>query len=288
MQGENIKVHYKPIEPLHKYPFPWDKYAFFDVFPEVRLGIPVSGISKIDFSDVQDADLVVVAGQSWYLSPSLPLQSFFLDSDVQDYLRGRKIVFVNGCRNMWLMTARKIRKYISDIGGTLVGHIVLQDPAANLVSVLTIIRWLFYGKKEKSLLLPHSGVSRSDIAQSARFGLIIGKAVEADNYDNLQSKLLTANAIEYKPGVIFIEKIGHRIFGLWANFIRRKGESGDLRRRKWLMLFAAYLVVVLYIVSPFVSLFFYLTYPFRHISQDRINDCTNLSTLSSKELKTII
>jgi len=79
--SENILI-YKQIIPLQDYPFPWNGDEFFDTFPETRLGLPPSGISPIDLSDVEDADLVIVAGQSWFLSPSLPLQSFFTDRQI--------------------------------------------------------------------------------------------------------------------------------------------------------------------------------------------------------------
>ena len=79
-------VVYKQIVPLQTYPFPWSLDEFFGVFPETRLGQPPSGILPIDFTDVEDADLVIVVGQSWFLSPSLPLQSFFTDRAVMNYL----------------------------------------------------------------------------------------------------------------------------------------------------------------------------------------------------------
>ena len=78
----DVSVVYKEIVPLTTYPFPWSKNAFFDAFPETRLGIPPSGIVPMDFSDVEDAGLVLVVGQSWFLSPSLPLQSFFTDDNI--------------------------------------------------------------------------------------------------------------------------------------------------------------------------------------------------------------
>ena len=86
----DVSVVYKQIVPQTTYPFPWSKNAFFDVFPETRLGIPPSGIVPMDFSDVEDAGLVLVVGQSWFLSPSLPLQSFFTDEQVKQFLSGRK------------------------------------------------------------------------------------------------------------------------------------------------------------------------------------------------------
>ena len=271
--GAAVTVCYKEIVPQQHYLFPWSKEAFFDVFPETRLGIPPSGIAPMDFSDVQDADLVVVVGQSWFLSPSLPLQSFFLDRQVREYLSGRDVIFVNVCRNMWLMTARKIKAYLKDIQARLVGHIVLQDEAPNLVSVLTIIRWLMYGKKEATALLPPAGVSGASICWSSCFGKVMLKALRNKDFSTLQRDMLSYGAIHYKPSVLFLEKMGHRMFGLWAQFIRRKGEMGNPKRRWRTQLFYYYLLTVLFLLSPFAQLGYRLCHLFSSQECQRRIDC---------------
>lgn len=267
-------VAYKGIVPLHRYPFPWSKDAFFDAFPESRLGLPPSGIEPLDFTDVADADLVVIVGQSWFLSPSLPLQSFFADEQVRQYLRGRQVVFVNACRNMWLMTARRVKQLLREADARLVGHIVLQDRAANLVSVVTIIRWLMYGRKEPTALLPAAGVADRDVREAARFAPLLRQAVSEGQVGQLQERLLAAGAIDYKPSVLMLEQVGHRMFGLWAKFVRRKGSFGHPARRFRLNLFYAYLLIVLFLISPFAQLFFYLTYPLHHVGRHRQEDCS--------------
>ena len=270
---EKGNVVFKQIIPLQEYPFPWSKDEFFNAFPEARLGLPPSGIEPIDFTDINDADLVIVVGQSWFLSPSLPIQSFFCDEKVKKYLSGRRVVFVNACRNMWLKTSYAIKKYLKEIDATLVGHIVLQDNASNLVGVITIIRWLLYGKKNATRVLPAAGISENDLKNSMRFGEIIRRTWDANEMDDLQNRLLSAGAINYRPSVLFVEKVGHRMFGFWAKFVRRKGGFGDPRRRFRLNLFCIYLFTALYVISPFGILFFYLTYPFRHISRHKKEDC---------------
>ena len=277
--AENIckplgNVIYKQIVPLQSYPFPWNKNEFFDIFPETRLGMPPSGIEPIDFTDAEDADLVIIVGQSWFLSPSLPLQSFFTDKGVRQYLQGKNVVFINACRNMWLMTGRKIKSDIKEIGAHLVGHIVLQDRGQNLVSALTVVRWLMFGKKKASWMLPDAGVSEADIEGASRFGEIIRNAYEKDDLESLQTNLLSAGAIHYKPSVLFLEKAGHRMFGHWARFIRKKGGFGDPRRHFRVNLFFYYLLIVLFVVSPFGQLFFFLTYPLQQVSRRKKEDCS--------------
>jgi hypothetical protein len=271
-------VIYKAIAPENPFPFPWTCRSFFETFPESRLAIPTGKLNEIDFSDVNDADLAVVSGQSWYLSPSLPLHAFFQDEKVKAYLNGKNIVNISGCRNMWVMAQRKIRQYICQAGGNYVGHIVLQDHAPNLISVLTIIRWLFYGKKEATRRLPAAGVSDDDVQNAARFGEIIDETLANGNWNDLQNRLMHAKAVEYKASIVFMEKAGHRIFGIWANFIRKKGGYQDKKRAWRIQLFCWYLFFVLYVVSPLALLVFYLTYPFRikSIKKDRQEMCYRL------------
>lgn len=271
MRGSDVV--FKTIVPVRDYPFPWGRKPFFNVFPETRLALPPSGIKPIDFTDVAEADMVMVVGQSWFLSPSLPLQSFFSDPQVRRYLRGRDIVFVNACRNMWLMTSRKVLATLQTIGARLVGEIVLQDEAANLVSAVTIVRWLLAGKKSATRLLPAAGIAGDILARASRFGPIIEQAFHEHALADLQQRLMAAGAIRYKPSVLFLEKAGHRMFGVWARFIRHKGPIDDPRRQGRLTAFYVYLVIVLFVLSPFAQLVFWITYPFRGVERQRRADC---------------
>lgn len=260
-----VQVVYKEIVPEEPYPFPWSSDSFFQVFPESRLAIPCK-LNPIDLSDVQDADLVVVAGQSWYLSHSIPLHGFYQSDAIRSYLKGRKIVTVDGCRNMWVMKQLKTREYLYQSGATYVGSIVLQDMNPNLVSVITIVRWLFYNKKEATRWLPAAGVSPADIKQSVRFGELLLDTLKEDSFDSLQKKLMDTGAIKFIPSVYFIEKNGFRLWGIWARYILKKAPQPGEKRKPYLRIFMYYLFFVLYVISPFGWLFFFLTYPFRRAS----------------------
>ncbi len=260
-KGIKGSVVFREIVPQRPWPFPWSRKEFFDIFPETRLGLPPFGNEPMDFSDIEDTDIVMVVGQSWFLSPSLPLQSFFTDPQVMAWLCGRPVVFVNACRNMWLMTSRKVKDYLKDARANMVGQIILQDRRQNLVSALTVVRWLMHGKKEASGLLPDAGVSEKDISEALRFGEIIDHLWQQGCLDTLQEDLLAAGAIHYKPSILFLEKAGHRMFGLWARFIRRKGGFGDKRRQLRATIFYYYLLTVMFLVSPWAQLVFWLTYP---------------------------
>lgn len=269
LEAAGCRVVWQEIRPVTAYPFPWSSEAFFQVFPESRLGIACA-IEPVDLSGaVAEADLVIVAGQSWYLSLSTPLHAFFQSPEVRAYLRGRPVVFVNGCRNMWVMTQSETRRYLREIGARYVGFIELHDRAPNLVSVLTIIRWLFYGRKEATRLLPTAGVSQRDVADADRFGLTILRTLYDGQWEQLQERLMREGAVTFIPHLYFIERNGYRMWGRWAHFVRRRGGAGDPRRQGRLRLFKAYLFFVLYAVSPFGLLFYWLTYPLRRAALKR-------------------
>ncbi|MCL1822511.1 MAG: hypothetical protein FWG22_06780, partial [Prolixibacteraceae bacterium] len=262
LAAAGLQVIYKEIIPEEPFPFPWSSRAFFQAFPESRLAVPCR-LNAIDLSDVQDADLVIVAGQSWYLSHSIPLHGFFQSDEIKNYLKGRKIVTVDGCRNMWVMKQLKTREYIHQIGAEYVGSVVLQDMAPNLVGVVTIIRWLFWDKKAATRILPAAGVSPEDIRQAAQFGDILLNTLHQGTFDTLQERFMDKKALTFLPTVYFIEKNGFKLWGQWARVILKKGPYQSPRREPALRLFKYYLFFVLYVISPFGLLFFYLTYPFR-------------------------
>lgn len=269
LEAAGCRVVTREIRPVTAYPYPWSSEAFFQVFPESRLGIACA-IEPVDLSGaVAEADLVIVAGQSWYLSLSTPLHAFFQSPEVRAYLHGRPVVFVNGCRNMWVMTQSETRRYLREIGARYVGFIELHDKAPNLVSVLTIIRWLFYGRKEATRLLPAAGVSQRDVADADRFGLIILRTLYDGQWEQLQERLMREGAVTFIPQLYFIERNGYRMWGRWAHFVRRRGSAGDPCRQGRLRLFKAYLFFVLYAVSPFGLLFYWLTYPLRRATLKR-------------------
>ena len=269
LEAAGCRVVTREIRPVTAYPYPWSSEAFFQVFPESRLGIACA-IEPVDLSGaVAEADLVLVVGQSWYLSLSTPLHAFFQSPEVRAYLHGRPVVFVNGCRNMWVMTQSETRRYLREIGARYVGFIELHDKAPNLVSVLTIIRWLFYGRKEATRLLPAAGVSQRDVADADRFGLILLRTLYDGQWEQLQERLMREGAVTFIPQLYFIERNGYRMWGRWAHFVRRRGGAGDPRRQGRLRLFKAYLFFVLYAVSPFGLLFYWLTYPLRRATLKR-------------------
>ncbi|MBN1157788.1 MAG: hypothetical protein JXA61_00260 [Bacteroidales bacterium] len=262
-QESGIETDYEELRPKPAFPFPWTADEFFQAFPESVQGIPCE-LEPYNVADRNDYDLIIIAWQPWYLSPSIPVHAFFQNPAAGGILSGKPVVTVTGARNMWVMGQQKIREYILANGGLPVGNIVLVDRAPNLLSVISIMRWMFTGKRERYLgIIPPAGVSKADIDGAARFGPIISEALLSGNYGTLRERLIAAGAVDVKPALAMIEKRGRMIFNLWARFVLKKESYGSIARAKRLRAFKYYLLAVIYLVSPFAALFYHLTSPFR-------------------------
>jgi hypothetical protein len=264
MAADNqVKLYFEELKPKPAFPFPWTSKEFFQAFPESVKAIPCE-LEPLSVSPGENFDLVMIAYQPWYLSPSIPFHAFFQSEAGKHLLAGKPLITVLGCRNMWVMAQEKIRGYIKEANGKLIGNIVLRDKAPNLLSVISIVRWLLKNKKERYLkIIPPAGVSQSDITNASRFGKIILDALENNALDTLQGKLLAEGAVDVLPGLAMIEKNGSRIFNILASIILKKGGYGNPARNFRLTVFKYYLFFVIYVVSPFGSLVFAITAPFR-------------------------
>ncbi|KYP13978.1 hypothetical protein [Flavihumibacter sp. CACIAM 22H1] len=241
---EITTIEYKPVE---EFSFPWTSQTFFDAMPESVLEIPVP-LQPIEVPQ-KPYDLVILGYQPWFLSPSIPTSSF-LQSDFAKVLDGKPVLTVLGTRNMWLNAQEKVKARLLALNARLVGSIVLADTNHNLISLLTIIRWNFTGRKEASKWLPEAGVQTADIKNAARFGSIIRNAVESGNWEGLQPALLAAGAVELKPTLIILEKRGIKQFRKFARYIREKGERGNPDRLPRVLLFKRLLLTGIFVLSP--------------------------------------
>jgi hypothetical protein len=260
--GEAI-LTVEEIRPKTPFPLPWNSDEFFQAMPESVRGIACE-LEPLSLNGQENFDLVIIAWQPWYLSPSIPIHSFFQHETAKKLLAGKPVITIIGSRNMWIMAHERIREYMKSLQAKLVGNIVLYDKAPNLLSVVSIIRWLFTGKKERYLkIIPPAGVSDEDIRNSSRFGDIILDSIRRNDLDRLRPSLVNAGAVDVLPSLVMLEKRGKIFFRLWAAFILKKGSYGDPARVVRVRLFKYYLLIVLYIISPFASLLYFITRPFR-------------------------
>lgn len=260
LEGE-VDIVWEHLRSSPEYPFPWKDIHFWDAQPECVEMIP-GELEPLKFDTNIDYDLIILGYPIWFLSPPIPLTTFMKSEEAKKVMNGKPIITIIGSRNMWVTAQENIKAMISENGGKLVGNISLRDRHHNLPSVVTIIYWLTTGKKDRMWgIFPLPGISDKDISESVRFGKPVLEALQNDNFNNLQHKLLELRSVEIVPSVLSLEKKGKKIFGIWSKFIRKKGGPGNPARVPRLKMFKWYLLTVIFLVTPIATLVFYLTYP---------------------------
>lgn len=246
-----FSIDYLELAPEKPFPFPWTRMQFLNVFPESVMEVPVPLKPFAVPENPPKYDLVILAFQPWYLTPSLPISTFLNSPEAEKAFRGAKVLTVIGSRNMWLGAFKIVKEKVERLGGILCGNIALVDRAPNLVSVITIVYWMFTGKRDNYLgIFPRPGVSDADIAATGRFGAAIGPALLENRLERLEEELNRLGACETNDSLARLETRARKVFTLWAKLIIRSPK----RRTLFLNLFFTELVVALAIISPINSL----------------------------------
>src|SRR5262249_32355351 len=114
------------LGPAEPYPFPWPLLRFFDIFPECVYLDPAP-IAPITVPSDEVYDLIIIAYQVWFLSPSMPMTAFLKSEAARRLLAGKPVITVVACRNMWAMAHEKMKTLLSNIGARLIDNVVLTD-----------------------------------------------------------------------------------------------------------------------------------------------------------------
>lgn len=251
-----VTIDFLPIDTAEPFPFPWTDEAFFGAFPESYLQIP-QPLKPFQLAHT-DYDLVILGYQVWYLSPSIPFNSFLQSETGKQLLQGKPVITVSGTRNMWVMAHQKVKKLLTDCGAHLVGNIALTDRHHNHISVITIVQWLFSGDKNKRYLgvFPKAGVADKDVQGASVYGSLIAPHLQTGDYTGLQQEIVAHGGVHYKRFLLSAEKKGNRLFGIWAKMI-----YGSKKRKFLLKCFRIYLYIAIWVLMPIVWLLYWLTYP---------------------------
>jgi flavodoxin len=76
LDSVEMNVSFHEIQLEQPFPFPWNNEAFFGAFPESFLQIPAALESVPQEILNKKHDLILLFYQVWYLSPSIPINSF--------------------------------------------------------------------------------------------------------------------------------------------------------------------------------------------------------------------
>lgn len=245
----DVELVEETLRPHPPYPFPWPLWRFLDAMPEtVQLDPPK--LEPFAVGAEERFDLVILAYQVWYLAPSGPMVAFLKSEAGKRLLRGRPVVTVIACRNMWLSAQETVKRLIADAGGMLRDNVVLTDRGSALETFITTPRWLLSGKRDAFCGLSAAGVSEEEIEGADRFGRALLAALRTDREREEAPMLAGLGAARVDPGLIFSERAALRAFSVWSRLIRLGGSPGSAGRAPLVALFSVYLVAMIIVIVP--------------------------------------
>ena len=229
--------------------FPWKMTSFFRAFPRCVLGLapPIKNFP----ANLEDYDLIFLGGQVWFLSPSLPLWSF-LQSDHARALRGKKIITVVTCRNIWYSALKSVIKSINEWGGIFLGQITICEVSPLWASFVTTPRWMLTGNKEPFAFFPAAGIREEDFIKLEVLGRDLAKSWLNSNESTVDQNLLKSNLD--RPSLRLMNKIGYPVFKFWARLIMRVAPHSGLSQDIWLILFRINLLVLIVLITPYTKM----------------------------------
>ncbi len=253
-KNSDIEIYYEQIKPKTAFPYPWSYMQFFDVFPETVHGVPCQ-LEPFSFDGNTNYDLVVIAYQPWFLSICIPINSFLQTIEAKKVMKGKPVITILACRNMWLNAQEKMKMQLIKLETNLVGNITFTDKAANLISLITVFAFVLGGVKDKFLgVFPKYGVSDKDLKKAPQFGEIILKHLQTGNYNDQQKQLVDAGAVNIKSNLMLLEGRGKVLFPLYANYISKKGTAGSAERKTRVRIFGIVLPTAILILSPIITI----------------------------------
>jgi hypothetical protein len=255
VEHPEIDVTFEPLEPVTPYAFPWPFLEFFNTFPETVHARP-RPLKPMRVGKNDSFDLIIVAYQVWFLSPSQPIEAFLQSSEAREWLHGKPVITVIACRNMWLMAQETMKARLNGIGARLIDNVALTDRAHSAATFISTPLWMLTGRRGPFLrgIVPAAGIDAPDIADASRFGRAI--AAKLPNLDAAHPRALLTGmgAVRINERLIGSEMIGHRSFRIWGRVLLMLGSPQSLARRLVLCLYVAFLAAMILTVAPIGAL----------------------------------
>jgi len=250
---DGIRVDFLPLQPARSFPFPWPFLGFFRIFPETVLMRPQPLLPLAVDADTR-YDLIILAYQVWFLSPSLPFTSFLASPEAARLLKDTPVVTLIGCRNMWLMAQEKVKARLAQLSARLVDNIALTDACGTAASFLATPLWLFTGRRKAYSWVPMAGIDEAEIIAARRFGEAMGERLLADALPIEQPMLRGLGAVRVDEKLIASERVGNRSFQVWSRLLIALGPQHSLRRGIGLVFYIVFLICLILTVVPLGAL----------------------------------
>jgi hypothetical protein len=166
LEADGWRIRWIDVQPRVTFPFPWSIRQFFGVFPRavdpdgfVELAEPPGGFG----AEYDEEEVVVLAYQVWYLSPSLPIRSLLAAHP--EAFWNRRVISLIACRNMWYSAAIEVAGLLRIAGARSLEVVAATDTRRQATSLATTLRWLLTGKREPFLRFGRAGVGAAELAR---------------------------------------------------------------------------------------------------------------------------
>jgi hypothetical protein len=261
-QAPDVEVTSIALKPLRPYPFPWPFWQFFNTFPECVYEDP-DPIEPLLLAADAEFDLIVIAYTVWFVSPNLPTLAFLKSVEAKRLLKGKRVITLIGCRNMWLMAQERMKEHIASLGGRLIDNVALVDRAHMAATFISTPMWMLTGKRGPFLRgkVPRAGVPIDEVARAARFGEAIARQLRERRSDDYTPMLKGLSAVSINEGLIASETIVRRSFRVWGGLLRALGNRRSITRRIVLGLYVLFLVTLILTVVPISAVLKWLLAP---------------------------
>ena len=280
--SDSVELHTLTLHPEKPYPFPWPLIGFFNIFPEcIYLDPPA--LKPLDIDKNQKFDLIIIAYQVWFLSPSLPVTAFLKSPEGKSLLQNTPVITLIGCRNMWVMAQEAVKKLLTEANARLLDNIVLTDQGSTLASFITTPRWVLTGNKDRFWGFPAAGIAEKDIQDAERFGHAIRDAL-AENKEKNNSPLLNGlGAVNVDVSLVQSEKAGYRSFRVWGALLRLIGKPANPLRKLVLIFYIIFLIELILTIVPITMILQKLMKPILKKKFQTIKDQYELPSGSAED-----
>jgi hypothetical protein len=246
MKDANIHIEVVEIKPKKAFPYPWSFFDFMGIFPEC---VYMDGCETESVEPRGGFDLIILAYQPWFLSPSLPISGFLKTDEAAILLSDKPVITLIACRNMWIMAQEKIKKTLEKLNAKLIGNIVLVDQGSSLATFITTPRWMLTGRKDALWgILPQAGVAKNEIRNASRFGVAIKESLLKNELN--EDVLKGLKAADSDKELIRSEEIGHKSFLIWGKLVKTLSTPNTIARKISVSIYLVFLVLLIVTIVP--------------------------------------
>ena len=234
-------IRWVNIQPRVAFPFPWPIRRFFGVFPAavdpaalVELAEPAGGVVT------ESEELVILAYQVWYLAPSLPIRSLLKAHP--EAVRGRRVISLIACRNMWYSAAIEMSGLLQSADARSVEVVAATDTRRQPTSLVTTLRWLLTGRRGPFLWFGRAGVGDAELARVAAVGGCIAESGHCSH-----------GAAPIVPALAAADLLAGNVFRRWGTAVRSSRRFGPLAQAATLATFVLGLGIGIVVGMPLIG-----------------------------------